>query len=280
MALNTVNIRSPLRWETKFAFSLNRDKITKLYGSEVDKDIVNSWFVGEPISSIYDYTMTGGVWTEQELYNKEITTKGYYPGNWRLADLNGDGAIDPNNDRSIIGYATPNYRFSINNTLSYKNFTLNIFINSIMGGDGYFLQNNADLVAPSSSTDNVQRVNQYTIRQYWTPDNGVDNCNGLFYSPPYVAGVYEDRSFVRLKDISLNYSFGKRMLDALKLMGCDIFLSGKNLYTWTKWSGWDPETTLITTSTYNTPGAPLAYTTSADTEPMMKSIIAGVRLSW
>jgi len=50
-------------------------------------------------------------------------------------------------------------------------------------------------------------------------------------------------------------------VDAVKLAGCDIFLNGKNLYTWTKWSGWDPET-------------------ASDNSPMMKSITAGVRLSW
>ena len=153
--------------------------------------------------------MTGGVWTEQELYNGQITTADFYPGHWRLADLNSDGVIDPNNDRSIIGYRTPNYRFSINNTLSYKNFTFNFFINSIMGGNGYYLANNAGLLSATTTTDEVQRRNQYSIRQYWTPDNGVDNCPGIFYSPARVAGLYEDRSFVRLQDVSLSYRFGK-----------------------------------------------------------------------
>lgn len=94
LALTTINIKSPFRWETTFAFSLNRDKITKLYGGTEDKDLGNSWFVGKPISALYDYKMTGGLWTEQELYNRQITTAGFYPGQWRLADLNGDGAID------------------------------------------------------------------------------------------------------------------------------------------------------------------------------------------
>ncbi len=264
LALTTVNIKSPFTWESRFAFSLNRDKITKLYGGPEDKDIGNSWFVGESISAIYDYKMTGGLWTEQELYNGQITTAGFYPGQWRLADLNGDGIIDPNNDRSIIGYGNPNYRFSINNTFSYKNLSLNFFLNSIMGGNGYYLANNASLLSATTTTDEVQRRNQYFIRQYWTPDNGVDNSPGIFYSPPRAAGLYQSRSFVRLSDISLSYRFGKKALAALdmfKIMECNIFLSGKNLYTWTKWSGWDPET-------------------ASSTTPMMKSITAGIRLTW
>ena len=93
LALTTLNIESPLRWETRFSFSLNRDKITKLYGGPEDKDIGNSWFIGKPISAIYEYTRTGGVWTEQELYSGQIPVTGFYPGQLRLADLNGDGQV-------------------------------------------------------------------------------------------------------------------------------------------------------------------------------------------
>jgi hypothetical protein len=64
LELTTINLDGSLRWKTNFVFSLNRDKITKLYGDENDKDIGNSWFVGEPISAIYDYEMAGELWTE------------------------------------------------------------------------------------------------------------------------------------------------------------------------------------------------------------------------
>jgi hypothetical protein len=260
LALTTVNIKSPLRWETRFAFSLNRDKITRLYGGAEDKDIGNSWFVGKSISAIYDYKMTGGLWTEQELYNKQITTAGFYPGQWRLADLNSDGVIDPNNDRSIIGYETPNYRFSINNTFSYKNFTLSFFLNSIQGGNGYYMGNNSGVLMVSTTSDVVYRTNITAVRQYWTPDNGVTNAPGIFNAPLRVAQMYQDRSFVRLQDFSLNYRFDPNLLKTLGLDGVTLYINVKNLYTWTKWSGWDPET--------------------GSNTPMMRSIIGGVRLSF
>jgi TonB-dependent starch-binding outer membrane protein SusC len=71
----------------------------------------------------------------------------------------------------------------------------------------------------------------------------------------------EERSFIRLNDISLTYRFDKKIVDALKLSGLDIFISGKNLYTWTRWSGWDPEN-------------------ASNTLPVMKNITGGIRLSW
>ncbi len=260
IGLKTINIDGQLRWETRFQFSLNRDKITKLYGGANDMDIGNSWFVGKPISSIYDYKMTGGLWTEQELYNGLITTANFYPGQFKLADLNSDGAINPNDDRSVIGYQTPSYRFSINNSFSYKNFTLSFFLNSIQGGKDYYLANNSSVLMVSTTADHVYRENCTAVRQYWTPDNGVNNAPGIFNAPQRIAGLYQSRSFVRLQDVSLNYSFSPNLLKTLGLDALDIYINGKNIYTWTKWSGWDPET--------------------GSNTPLMRSIIGGIRLSF
>ena len=267
IGLTTININSLLRWETKFVFSLNRDEIKKLYGSDNDRDLGNSWFVGEPISTIYDYQASGGVWTEEELYTGQISVANYYPGHFRYVDLNNDGRINPNDDRTIIGYKAPNYRFSINSSLSYKDFTFFFLINSIQGGNDYYLGNNTRAVIaaasqyPNLTTDYTYRRNTSAVRQYWTPDNGVNNSPGIFYSTPFQAAVYEDRSFVRLQDISLIYNLKNSMLENLKLADLQLYVSGKNLYTWTKWSGWDPEI-------------------GDETTLMMRSIIAGVKISF
>ena len=145
LQISSDNLTGQLRWSTDFVFSLNRDKITKLYGGGQDEDIGNSWFVGEPISAIYDYEMVDGtVWTEADLYSGNILS-GWYPGQFKLVDQNNDGTIDPTNDRTIVGYSTPLYRFSIRNTLSYKNFTLTFFINSVQGGKNHYLGNSSEL---------------------------------------------------------------------------------------------------------------------------------------
>ncbi len=87
LSLTTVNIDKQLRWETRFVFSLNRDKITKLYGGAEDKDVGNGWFVGEPISAIYDYKSDYSIWTEQEFYNGDIKIPQTYPGHIKIMDL-------------------------------------------------------------------------------------------------------------------------------------------------------------------------------------------------
>ena len=257
--LKSVNVNNnQFKWESSFVFSLNRDKITKLYGDDDDADIGNQWFVGEPISAIYDYEMAGGVWTEEEFFSGKIPLKGWYPGQFRYVDQNRDSLISPDYDRTIIGYAAPSYRFGINNSMSYKNFTLSFFINSIQGGDKYYLADNADNISPRFYMS--QRHNNSAINPYWRPDAPTTNTTGIYVNPPQESGIYQSRSFVRLQDITLSYSFGQSLLNTLSLSKCQIYISSKNPYVWTKWQGWDPETG------------------RSDT-PINRNIIAGIRLS-
>lgn len=260
LELNSVNLAGSLGWETNFVFSLNRDKITKLYGDENDKDVGNSWFVGEPISALYDYEMAGGLWTEAELF-AGLTYINWYPGQFKYVDQNGDGVIEPNNDRKIIGYRTPSYRFSINNTLTYKNFVLTFFVNSVQGGKKYYKLDNAGVTNVAWRSDDVLRINASAVRPYWTPDNGVNNATGVYNSPAVSSGIYESRSFIRLQDVSLSYKVGPDVLRKLKLEALQIYVASKNPYVWTQWSGWDPET-------------------GTSNSPLMRNITAGFRVTF
>lgn len=269
LELTSINLIGSLGWETNFVFSLNRDKISKLYGDKNDKDIGNSWFVGESITAIYDYEMAGGLWTEAELFAGQ-TYNNWYPGQFKYVDQNDDGVIEPNNDRKIIGYRTPSFRFSINNTLTYKNFALTVFINSIQGGKKYYMLDNAGVTNVAWRSDDVLRINASAVRPYWTPDNGVDNATGVYNSPAVTSGIYESRSFVRLQDVSLSYSFNPELLNRLKLQAFQVYLSSKNPYIWTQWSGWDPEVVSWNPSDGNT----------RTNEPLMRNITAGFRITF
>ena len=245
--LKSINFDGLFKWTTGLMFSMNRDKITKLFGGENDKDVGNGWFVGEPISAKYDYQMAGGVWQESDLFSGNIMS-GWYPGQFKYVDQNGDGAIDPTNDRTIVGYGSPSYRFSINNTFSYRNFTFSFFINSIQGGDKYYIADNATVVNPLYYMQ--QRMNNSAINAYWRPDAPTNNTTGIFNNPLRQSGIYQSRSFVRLQDISVAYNLGQNVLDRLKLKSCQIYVSSKNPYVWTKWQGWDPEIGVSDTPLY------------------------------
>jgi len=257
--VKSINVdKSDLRWESAVVFSLNRDKISKLYGGDSDKDIGNAWFVGEPISTIYDYKMAGGVWTEEEFFSGKVLP-GWYPGQFRYIDQNGDNAIDPTNDRTIVGYRTPSYRFSVNNNVTWKNFTLSVFVNSIQGGNKYYLADNAEMINPLFYMQ--QRMNNSAINAYWRPDAPTTNTTGMYNVPLRQSGIYQSRSFVRLQDVSITYRLSKKILDKIKLQSAQIYVSSKNPYVWTKWQGWDPEIGVSDT-------------------PLMRNIITGLRVSF
>ncbi len=255
VSLSSENIRThDFKWKTDFAFSLIRNEITKLY-DDVTEDTGNSWFVGHSINSLYGY-VNDGVWQEEDLFNGTIMTD-YYPGQFKVRDLDKDGSITAEKDRKILGTSDPNYRISMNNTFSYKNFSLSFFLNSIQGGNNYYLAGNTGAVV-AGATDDAYRLNRTAVRDYWRPDRPVNDAPGIYYNPKRNPGVYQSKSFVRLQDVSLAYTFSNRVLSKLKVENLKVYLSGKNLYTWTKWSGWDPETG----------------------NPMMRSIIGGVNISF
>ncbi len=257
--INSRNMTGQLKWETAFVFSINRSKITKLYGNGNDADVGNQWFVGEPISAIYDYEMAGGVWTEEEFFAGRIPYAGWYPGQFRYVDQNGDNDITPGEDRKVIGYREPSYRFSITNTLSYRGFTLNFMFNAIQGGKNYYWADNATNINPRFLMS--QRMNNSAINPYWRPDAPTTNTTGIYLNQPRQSGIYQSRSFVRLQDITLSYQLTHQVLSHLKLNNLSLYVSSKNPYVWTKWQGWDPETG------------------TSDT-PLMRNYIAGIRFSF
>lgn len=251
VALKSVNVRrGEFEWTSGVAFSLNRNEIVSLYGSDAngdgieDDDIGNSWFVGESLGAVFDYT-TDGIYQ----LNEDIPFEGYEPGMVRLRDIAGldgagnlvmqpDGNITPE-DRSIIGFEVPNYRWSLSNSFTYKRFNLFVFLNSIQGGGSnnfYIGENNRMYNAFFPD-----RLNLPVSLDYWTPNNPSEVFPALDYAAPRAHNFYEDRSFIRLQDVSLSYNFGEQLLNKLRLTNLNLFASGKNLATWTNWSGYDPE---------------------------------------
>ena len=173
-------------------------------------------------------------------------------GSQIIVDQNGDENIDPS-DKVILGYREPSYRFSITNQFKYKNWSLSVFINAVQGGKDYYLGSdnlhsssfgNGTGFSDSSNGLGHYRLNFPTGLDYWLPENpnaryaaiGTNVTSGLLSSS------WIQRNFVRLQDVSLNYNFKSSFLNKINVNNLRLFLSGQNLYTWTKWPGWDPET--------------------------------------
>lgn len=238
VTLNTRNLVMPdFKWESTIVFAANRNKIIDLYGDGKD-DLGNRWFIGQPINVIYDYKMTG-VWQTGEDASKQ--DPGAKPGDLKFADLNGDGKITADGDKTILGQTAPKWTGGLTNTFRYKSLSLSVFIQTAQG----MLKNNADY----NYADESGRRNTPAAIGYWTPTNGSQEFQSLSYTNTRGYGYVHDASYTRIKDITLSYVVPQRLLDKAHIAGLTFYASGRNLKTFTNWIGWDPE------SNYSTRGS-------------------------
>ncbi|WP_158655284.1 SusC/RagA family TonB-linked outer membrane protein [Flavivirga eckloniae] len=241
----TIVKNDDFQWNASFNFNRVRNEIVSILGPSNDSDndgqeddlVGNRLFIGEPQNVVYDYDIIG-MWQIADETNGNLPD-GFFPGTYKLGDLNGDGDISSLDDRRVIGYADPSYRFGIANTITYKDFTFYAFINSIQGGDNYYLGDDAiHSVREQLSFTNIPSGGF----DFWTPENPNARYRRLDTGSQFGGRPYSSRSFVRLQDVTLSYNIPNKVKDMIGLSSAKLFISGKNLYTWTKWNGWDPET--------------------------------------
>jgi TonB-dependent starch-binding outer membrane protein SusC len=259
-----------LRWSSTFNFWRNRNKVITLTGIDANKDgkeddlISSNLFIGRQLNMIYYYENDG-------IYQlKDTPLPGYFPGSMRLVDQDKDNKITPEKDRVFIGNRNPAYRFSWMNSFDYKGLSLMVFINAIQGGKNSYLGNNTRTYYRE---DNSIRNNDLAQVDYWSPSNP----NGKY--PRVISGTqpsiqpqfWESRSFIRLQDVSLSYNLG-RLVKKTKFQALNLYVSGKNLATWTKWDGWDPEAVI--------PGTQDPYGLVTDARPTLRTFTVGLNITY
>ena len=250
VSLSSINVEnsSSFRWETGVVFSLNRNRILRLTGLDAngdgkeDDDRGNSWFIGKSLGALYDYTIDGVLQSADSVWGKSF---GFQPGDLIIRDISGpDGTPDGKitaDDRSIVGYSVPNFTMNITNTLSYKNLQLYFDINFIAGGgkNNYYLGSNLTGLNPAQLAPEVAT---WLNLPYWTPARQNDLYPRPNYGNPYGYRFYQSRSFARLQNLSLSYSIPAALSKKWHFQNARVFVSGRNLFTKTKWIGLDPET--------------------------------------
>lgn len=234
VTLSTVNLqtKSGFQWRTDFNFATNRNRITKLYGDGKD-DIGNSWFIGQPIGSIYSYHKIG-IWQTSEA--AEAATYGYKPGMIKLQDINGDKKLD-DQDRTILGNVTPSWFGGITNRFSYKGLELSTVVN---------VRQKYLIVSQFYNNNNrlAGRYNNLDV-DYWTPEHATNenprpdqNQESVFMGNTL---SYKDASFVRIKNLALSYSLPASLLRPTGIKSLRVNISAENPFTFTSYKGQDPE---------------------------------------
>ena len=241
LSFNSRNVvLEKFQWIMNGNLAFNKNEIVSLYGikdpvtgKEMD-DISNGWFIGQPVRVNYNYVWDG-IWQLGE--EEAATVYNSFPGYVKLKDLNGDQKIDANNDRQLIGQLDPKMIWGLTNTLIYSNWSFSFFFHGVTGVTAHNDRMN----------DDVQDDLRYnTIKKdWWTTTNPSTtwymNKKMANEMAGHGATLYESTDFIRLKDVSLAYSLPQGAISRIGLSNVKVYVSGRNLLTFTQWSGLDPE---------------------------------------
>ncbi|WP_373176732.1 SusC/RagA family TonB-linked outer membrane protein [Bacteroides eggerthii] len=226
-------------WTSEFNYGMNKNKVVSLGGVQrIDQapgsDMPETIYleVGKPVGIIYGY-VTNGIWQNAEEIANNPHRSSDKPGDFRIIDTNKDGKIE-SNDKVAIANPNPKFTFGFNNTFSYKNIDLTVFFSGAYGHDVLNFNKHKLMV------DNMRHAD---LVHYWTPENhsnthtSAGNSNVAKMIDKYV----EDGSFVRLKNLSIRYHLPKSLTNKIGINKLSVFLTGTDLLTITKYSGFNPE---------------------------------------
>ncbi|WP_062126354.1 SusC/RagA family TonB-linked outer membrane protein [Geofilum rubicundum] len=273
--------RGGFQWRSNLILSMNRNKVVELDSKSSTLDntiqegsettIVTRTSVGNPIGQFYGYRVIGRFDEATDFYYRDaegniqetarpkglpISETGVWIGDYRFKDVNGDGVIDEE-DRDFIGNPEPKFTFGIGNTFSYKGIDLTISLNGSYGNDliNYqrrWLENpreNHNLLRTALDYARVEVINPNG------PDNdyrnlrvngGADDMYRLSASSSNANNRLSDRyvedgSFLRIQNISLGYNLPRKWTSAIGFENVKVYTNLQNVYTFTKYSGYDPE---------------------------------------
>ncbi len=237
LTLTSINLtKNQFRWSSIFSGSWQENNVVSLANGKQD-DINNNWFIGKAQDVIYGF-QSNGIWKEEDAEEMaKFNAKGanFSAGNARPVDQNGDYIIDVNNDRVIIGNSRPKFIVGLTNKFEYKNFALSVFM---YGRLGYMYDSGGE---NQSGRFNQRKINYYT----------ENNKNSEYQKPIYSTGFgdiysqilgYGDASFIKVRNISLNYTFSDRVNKSLKVNKLEVYgqiLNPGTIYSKIKWLDMD-----------------------------------------
>ncbi len=314
--------KKDFNWNANFNISFNQNKVEELGVNQKSFFPAASWGVsgqptdyivriGDPVGSMWGlvtdgfyrvsdfdynsisriYTLKAGVPTNAGIIGP------VQPGSVRFKDLNGDGVIDLNNDRQIIGNPNPKYTGGLNQQFTYKNWDLSLFLNFSVGNDVYDANkieftngysNNSNMLnimnnrwrVVSETGQTVQWVNGSNQVIGIAPDQlSLLNAKATIWAPLKGAGAFtphswaiEDGSFMRVNNLTLGYSMSPKSLQKLKMTKLRFYFTANNLAVLTNYTGYDPEVSVA--------GSPLTPGLDYSAYPKSRTFIFGINASF
>lgn len=238
ISLNTENLRGDFNWSTGMVFSMNRNEILSL-GGGADYIISGPSIaqVGEPLGSFYGFRANGIIQTGEDASKLPVYLTKNKPGDQLYHDLNGDGVITETGDRTVIGNIQPKFIGGVTNNFSYKGIELSVFFQGSYGNK-VFNQNKRQLEILSG-----QQNAAISSLDRWRPGHPSNVIPRAYEDPAAVDSdrFVEDGSYLRLKALTLGYTLPAALAAGAKVSTVRIYFTAQNVFTWTRYTGYDPE---------------------------------------
>lgn len=197
---------------------------------------------GHAYNEFYGYS-TAGIFQNQAEVDAYVNSSGApiqpnaAPGDFRFKDLDGNGKIDAN-DRSYIGNPTPDWTYGLTLNIDYKNFSLSVLGQGVAGNQIFQGLRRLDLANANYQTAALNRwTGEGTTNSYPRLIDGDPNGNFSKFSDFYL----QDGDYFRIKMVQLGYSLPKDIISNAGIQNLRLYVTGENLFTFTKYTGYDPE---------------------------------------
>ncbi|GAA3926214.1 SusC/RagA family TonB-linked outer membrane protein [Chitinophaga oryziterrae] len=264
--VSSVNVdKKDLKWSTDFNIAFNRNKITDLqlskvyyYASVENRDNIIILQKGLALGTFYGYVSEG----------VDPQT-----GNIRYKDVNGDGNVTPQ-DRTVIGSAQPKFTYGLNNNIDYKNWSLSFLLQGSQGNKVF----NASRMETEGMYDSKNQSTE-VLRRWTTPGQVTDipkATNGDVTNSRTSSRFVENGSFLRMKSTTLSYKLPESAISRLHLNKLMVYATAQNLFTITKYKGFDPEVNAFATNANNGVTLGIDY----GTYPVARTFIVGLNLQF
>jgi TonB-linked SusC/RagA family outer membrane protein len=219
--INTVNVTTKnFQWTSTFNAAWQKEEIVSLANGKND-DVLNRWFIGQPIGIIYGYKADGLWHASDSATFKKFTGSNFSAGNVKPVDVNGDSKIDANNDQVIVGYTRPRWVVGMTNSFSYKNFEFSVFL---YGRLNYMFNTGGEAMVARAST---RALSYYT----------ANNTNAEYQKPIYSTGTgdlyssslgYQQASFIKIRNISASYNITGKLLKTMTMSSLRAYVQVAN----------------------------------------------------
>lgn len=229
--------------------------------------------VGDPLSLIYGYTVTGVFKNAADLANNPQTTAGNKIGDWIVKDMNGDKKIDVN-DMGVLGHGLPDYIYGFTNTFQYRNFDLSILIQGVQGVN----------IINGNLRQQIGGQHQNSIKSYLNnffdpaaPDRDVkypqpNSTSAVNPQNALVQYAVENGSYLRFRNITLGYRLPENILKRIMLRSARVYITAQNPFLITKYTGYNPEASVST--------SPTNAGTDQGTYPAARTVGAGLNIGF